>query len=76
MKNINKLFTLVFVFAVSLFYSQNGGLPPQPVPSGSGTGGVGTGAQASPIDMYVYVLAAAAVMMIIYFVKKSKLQKI
>lgn len=74
MKNINKLFTLVFIFTVSLFYSQV--LPPQPNSSGTGTGGVGTGAQASPIDMYVYVLAAAAVLMIIYFVKKSKLQKI
>ncbi|KQR93734.1 hypothetical protein ASG01_07660 [Chryseobacterium sp. Leaf180] len=76
MKNINKLFTLIFVFSVTLFYSQNGGIPPQPVPPGGGTGGVGTGAQASPIDMYVYLLAAAAVMMIFYYVKKSKLQKI
>ncbi len=31
---------------------------------------------ASPIDMYVYVLGAAAVLMIAYFAKKYKTQKI
>lgn len=30
----------------------------------------------SPIDMYVYVLGAAAVLMIAYFAKKYKTQKI
>ena len=33
-------------------------------------------APASPIDMYVYVLGAAAVLMIAYFAKKYKTQKI
>jgi len=31
---------------------------------------------ASPIDMYVYVLAIAAILMIVFFAKKYKTQKI
>lgn len=44
-----------------------------------GTGGVGghnPGAVASPIDMYVYVLAIVAILIIVYFAKKYKTQKI
>lgn len=43
-----------------------------------GTGGdTGTpGAQSIPVDMYVYVLAVAAIMLIAFFARKYKTQKI
>jgi hypothetical protein len=48
-----------------------------PIPGGgTGTGGNGNGRPASPIDMYVYILAIAAILMIVYFAKKYKTQKI
>lgn len=47
-------------------------LPPMP----GGSGGNGYGSQASPIDMYVYFLATAAILMIVYFAKKYKTQRI
>lgn len=72
MRNINKLFSLLFVLSVSLFYAQ---LPNQPVPP-TGTGTTGTGSQSIPVDMYVYVLAAVAVMLLVFFAKKYKSQKI
>ncbi len=74
MKNIRKLLNVVAVFAVFLLHAQ---IPPNPgdTPPG-GQGGNGTGYQSIPIDMYVYVLAIAAVLMIVYFAKKYKTQKI
>jgi hypothetical protein len=69
MKAINKLVTLLFVFATLIMNAQ----PPDP---GGGGGGVGPGAPASPIDMYVYVLGMVAVMFIVFFTKRYKDQKI
>lgn len=65
MKTINKLVTLLFVFATLVINAQ----PPNP---GGGTGPVGPGAPASPIDMYVYVLGIVAIGFIVYFTKKYK----
>jgi len=75
MRNINKLFLLLFIFSISLFYAQ-GGLPTTPVNPGEGEGTTGTGAQSIPVDMYVYVLAILAVLMVVFFAKKYKSQKI
>ena len=69
MKAINRLVTLLFVFATLIMNAQ----PPDP---GGGGGGVGPGAPASPIDMYVYVLGVVAVMFIVFFTKRYKDQKI
>lgn len=44
--------------------------------TGGGVGGNGYGSQSSPIDMYVYILGIAAVLIIAYFAKKYKTQKI
>lgn len=71
MKNIIKLLNTILVFATLFFNAQ----PPQPVPPG-GQGTTGTGSQSVPIDMYVYVLGIAAVLIIAYFAKKYKTQKI
>jgi len=69
MKAINRLVTLLFVFATLIMNAQ----PPDP---GGGGGGTGPGAPASPIDMYVYALGMVAVMFIIFFTKRYKDQKI
>lgn len=77
MKIYKKLSLALLLFVTSLIYAQS--QPPTPAaggPPGGGTGGTGTGSQASPIDMYVYVLAIAAVLIIAYFAKKYKTQKI
>ncbi|MBD8083358.1 signal peptidase [Chryseobacterium caseinilyticum] len=74
MRNINKLFSLLFILSTSVFYAQ--GLPTTPVTPGEGEGTTGTGAQSIPVDMYVYVLAAVAVMLLVFFAKKYKSQKI
>lgn len=73
MKNRTKIFLSLFLFAVSMLFAQS---TPPPVPPGGGTGGVGTGAQASPIDMYVYILAGIALIMMLYFVKRRRIQNI
>jgi hypothetical protein len=69
MKNISKLLSTLFLFAVILVNAA------PPVPGGGSTGGSGTGEQASPIDMYVYVLSIIAVIFIVFFTKKYKSQK-
>jgi hypothetical protein len=70
MKAINRLVTLLFVFATLIMNAQ----PPDP---GGGGGGTGPGAPpASPIDMYVYALGMVAVMFIVFFTKRYKDQKI
>ena len=69
MKKMNKILTLVFIFATLFANAQ----PPNP---GGGVGGVGPGRPASPIDMYVYILAIAAILLIAFFAKKYKTQKI
>lgn len=72
MKNISKLLTILCVFVVSFISAAD---PTVPIPQPAGQGGNGTGA-ASPIDMYVYGLAVAAILMITFFAKKYKTQKI
>lgn len=74
MKAINKLVSVLFLFAVLLVNAQPGGGPPGG--GGGGGGGVGPGAPASPIDMYVYVLGIIAVMFIAFFTKKYSSNKI
>nr|WP_314498395.1 signal peptidase [uncultured Chryseobacterium sp.] len=69
----NKLLTFVTVFAI---YFVNAQMPPAPTPQPGGQGGNGTGSPSIPVDMYVYVLAIAAILMIVYFAKKYKTQKI
>ncbi|MBT2622169.1 MULTISPECIES: signal peptidase [Chryseobacterium] len=76
MKALNKLIYGLFLFAVFLVNAQGssgpgGGQPPQP---GDGGGSVGPGA--APIDMYVYALSIIAVLLIVFFTKKYKNQKI
>ncbi|WP_426275958.1 signal peptidase [Chryseobacterium sp. S-02] len=56
----------------TIFYAQT---PTNPNPPGS-VGGSTPGAQASPIDMYVYVLGIVAMLLIVFFTKKYKSQKI
>lgn len=75
MRNINKLFLLIFVFSTSISMIFAQGLPNQPVPP-TGTGVTGTGSQSIPVDMYVYVLAIVAILMVVLFAKKYKAQKI
>ncbi|KQS93708.1 hypothetical protein [Chryseobacterium sp. Leaf394] len=74
MKNINKVLSVLFLMAISLVYGQEG--LPEPVDPGGGQGTGGTGAQSIPVDMYVYVLAVVAVMLLVFFAKKYKSQKI
>ncbi|WP_027380198.1 hypothetical protein [Chryseobacterium daeguense] len=70
MKAINKLVSLLFLFAAMWVSADT---PPNPI--GGGSGGNGTGA-ASPIDMYVYALGVIAVMFIVFFTKKYSSKKI
>lgn len=75
MINRRKILVLIsFALSVICF-----GAPPQPGSTNPGTGGAGgttPGAPASPIDVYVYFLGIAAVLIIAYFAKKYKTQKI
>lgn len=72
MKKINKfILPSVLVFLSVFVYGQPGGGTAPGVPGATGPGKV-----ASPIDMYVYILAIAAILMIVYFAKKYKTQKI
>ncbi|RMZ60494.1 signal peptidase [Chryseobacterium nematophagum] len=69
MKTLNKLVgSALFLFAV-LINAQ----PPNP---GGGGGGVGPGAPASPIDMYVYGLGIISVLLIAFYTKRYKNQKV
>ncbi|KUJ53925.1 hypothetical protein [Chryseobacterium aquaticum] len=65
----NKILYLVMFFFCLLFKAEE-----LPQPGGSGANGYGN--QASPIDMYVYVLGIVAILIIAYFAKKYKTQKI
>lgn len=77
-KNILRLFILTYVLFSGFLYAGNEVPQPPMMARPGGTGGsTGTpGVAASPIDMYVYVLVVAAVLMIAYFAKKYKTQKI
>jgi len=73
MKNSIVLFVMVLL---SIFGQAQVPCPTCPAGSG-GVGGTNPGARQSvPIDMYIYVLAIAAILMIVYFAKKYKTQKI
>lgn len=75
MRIINKLLPTLFLL-IAFVVSNAQGLPSQPVPPGTGQGTTGTGAQSIPVDMYVYALAIVAIMLIVFFTKKYKSQKI
>lgn len=78
-KNILRLLSFTYLFISGLLFAGNEVPPPPTMASrpGGGGGDTGTpGAAASPIDMYVYVLVIAAILMIVYFAKKYKTQKI
>lgn len=70
MKKNKLLLTLVAVLCSGMSFAQVPNCPD------CDTGGQGPGKQSVPIDMYVYVLAIAAILMIIFFAKKYKTQKI
>jgi len=77
MKKIKKFILPSILFFLSVFvYAQPPGTGSTPPGAPGIPGSVGPGKQASPIDMYVYILAIAAVLMIVYFAKKYKTQKI
>lgn len=65
----NKILYLIVFFFCLFFKAEE---PPAP----GGQGGDGYGSQASPIDMYVYVLGIVAILIIAYFARKYKTQKI
>lgn len=69
-----KLFSLLVLLFSFLGFAQ----PPCPTcpPGSGGAGGTTPGAQSVPVDMYVYVLVFAAILMIVYFAKKYRTQKI
>ncbi|UZT96922.1 signal peptidase [Chryseobacterium fluminis] len=71
MKTINKLVYAFFLLAVLMVNAQD--TPPDP---GGGGGGTGPGVPSAPIDMYVYALGTVAVLLIAFFTKKYKNQKI
>jgi len=74
-KFIKSTILLVVFFFAKVWYAQ---VPcPTCPPGGGGVGGTNPGARQSvPIDMYVFFLAIAAILMIVYFAKKYKTQKI
>ena len=77
MKKIKKFILPSILLFLSVFvYAQPPGTGSTPPGAPGIPGSVGPGKQASPIDMYVYILAIAAVLMIVYFAKKYKTQKI
>lgn len=71
------LLLALFITQISIFAQNNSVLPPggdnPPDPQVEGDG---FGAVATPIDMYAYVLVIAAILIIAYFAKKYKTQKI
>lgn len=75
MKTLNKLLLLlIVVFSTNAALAQDPTDPP-PNPGGGG-GGTTPGSQSIPVDMYVYVLAIIAIMLIVFYTKKYKAQKI
>lgn len=71
------LLLALFITQISIFAQNNSTLPPGGVnPPDPQVEGDGFGAVATPIDMYVYVLVIAAILIIAYFAKKYKAQKI
>lgn len=64
---IKKILITVLLMVCGLSYASEGPGCPEIFPECNPT---------SPIDMYVYVLGGAAVLMIAYFAKKYKTQKI
>lgn len=77
MKKINKFIIPLILFFLSVFvYAQPPGTGTTPPGAPGIPGTVGPGKQASPIDMYVYVLGIVAILIIAYFAKKYKTQKI
>ncbi|MCY0970920.1 signal peptidase [Chryseobacterium wangxinyae] len=76
-KKTSHLFILAYFLFNGLLYAEDVPQPPLMARPGGGGNDTGTpGAVSSPIDMYVYILAIAAILMIAYFAKKYKTQKI
>ncbi len=77
-KNILHLFILTLVCFSGLIYANIGVEPPAPTSRpGGGGGDTGTpGAPASSIDMQVFLLVIVAILMIVYFARKYKTQKL
>lgn len=75
MNTLQKI-SLSFLFLSSLcFFAQ--GTPENPPPPGGGTGVTGTGSAPNvPIDMHLYLLVIVAILMIVYFARKFKTQKL
>lgn len=70
------LLLALFISQISIF-AQNTALPPGGVnPPDPQVEGDGFGSVATPIDMYAYVLVIAAILIIAYFAKRYKTQKI
>lgn len=77
-KKIFNFLLLSFVCFSGLVYANVGVEPPAPTSRPGGLGGdTGTvGAPAAALDMYVYILAIVAILMIVYFARKFKTQKL
>lgn len=70
---------LIFIYIFTSTFLYAGDIPDPPLAGDTVTSGdTGTpGAPASiPVDMYVYVLAIVAIMLIVFYTKKYKSQKI
>ena len=68
----------IYIFTSSLLFAEDVPMPPTATNRPGGPGGdTGTqGSQSIPVDMYVYVLAIVAIMLIVFYTKKYKAQKI
>lgn len=74
MKIQNKFLALVITLSALIkVTAQPGGSGPPP---DGGGGGTTPGVQSIPVDMYVYALAVLAIMLVVFFAKKYKSQKI
>lgn len=70
---MKRIYLLTLIFCFQIGFSQ------EPCPPGQicgGVGGDGFGKPASPIDMHLYLLVIVAILMIVYFARKFKTQKL
>lgn len=71
---MKRIYLLTLIFCFQIIFSQEP-CPPGQICNG-GVGADGFGTPASPIDMHIYLLAIVAILMIVYFARKFKTQKL